>query len=330
MYKNDIKCTESKKNNEKTSILTVASQILLTKATALCLRKKFNLGGNIMKSIHLIRKFLMITFVLLLLPASILVAQTTDKKSLEKRTQVKKSSDIPNTEAPVTFIGLIEIPVKDIDKYVADWNEQSKVIGQKPGFISATLYRSLLAGAKYQIINITQWQSYDAWMAANSNLNIKVTGDLYRPAAWSNNIYAGSFQTGKQPSADKGTPLQRVQKDPEIKYPENPFVFINLMEMNAEDVSPFVLDWRVRSKVMGQMPAAIGSTLYRAVLSDSHFQIVNVSQWQSYNGFVDANNDPTYAQELNSDLSHTPSIKLTRGFYRPVASYTHIYTDVPK
>ena len=284
-----------------------------------------------MSSIYLNKNFFITILLVLLLPVTVLAAQTTNKKLLEeKKAQVKKNLEIPDPEAPVTLINLIEVTGKDIDKFVADWNNESKIMGQKPGFISATLYRSLLSDAKYQIINISQWQSYDAWKAENKDSGKQLTESLYRPTAWSTNTYEKSFQTEKQTVNDKREPLQRVQKDPEIKFPESPFVFINLMEMNAEDVSPFVLDWRVRSKVIGQMPSAIGSTLYRTVLSDNRFQIVNVSQWQSYNGFVEANNDPIYTQELNSDLEHTPSIKLTRGFYRPVGSYTHIYTDIPK
>ncbi|MDR2981384.1 MAG: antibiotic biosynthesis monooxygenase [Puniceicoccales bacterium] len=264
---------------------------------------------------------------------------------LSARAQVAKDPGIPNPEAPVVFINLMGIVPEDIDQFVADWNERAKIMGQVPGYITATLYRSLLSGARYQLINIAQWQSYDAWVAANNNpsyvkqlsndlghtVSIKPTQSFYRPAAWSTNTYVGSFPgSDKQPAAQKGPSLQRVQKDPEIESPGLPFVFINLMEMSAEDISPFVLDWRVRSKIMGQMPAAMGSTLYRALLPDNTYQIVNVSQWQSYDGFIEANNNPAYAQELTSDLRHTPSIKLTRGFYRPVATYTHIYTDVPE
>ncbi len=251
-----------------------------------------------------------------------------------------ESSGIVNPEAPVVFINLMEISPQDIDRFVEDWNERSKIMGQMPGYITATLYRSLLADARYQIINVAQWQSYDAWRDAFNHpayaqrisedlghaASVKLERGFYRPAAWSVNEYAGTFPgDDRQPVTLEGAPLERAPRNAEIKSPESPFVFINLMQMRAEDVGPFVADWRRRSKIMGQMPAAIGSTLYRSVLPDSAFQIVNVSQWQSYNGFMEAINDSTYARELTSDLEHTPSIKLTRGFYRQVATYTHVY-----
>lgn len=258
--------------------------------------------------------------------------------------QVKRNLEIPNPEAPVTFINLMEIPAQDIERFVADWNESSKIMGQMPGFITATLYRSLVAEAKYQLVTVGQWQSYDAWLAANNDpayaqrlsedightAEIKLTRGFYRPAAWSANTYTDVPSGGnKQPPLDNQPSLERGPNNPEILSPESPFVFINLMEMKAEDISPFVLDWRVRSKIMGQMPAAMSSTLYRSLLADNAFQIINVSQWQSYNGFIAAVNDSRYARELGSDLKHVPSIKLTRGFYRPVAQYVHIYSDVP-
>lgn len=241
--------------------------------------------------------------------------------------QTVKASDIPNSEAPVAFIELIEVPAQDLDGFIADWNARSETARKASGFISTTLYRALLSDAKYQLINITQWQSYDLW-AADNHENSKTAGGFYRPAAWSINIYEGVFRADDVQSSIRKEPLlEGAQKDPRIKFPELPFVFINLMEMKTEDVYSFIADWKTRSKLMGQMPAAMGSTLYHSVLPDNNFQIVNVSQWQSYNGFIDAINDPTYAEQLSSDLGHTPSIKLIRGFYRPVASYMKTYED---
>ncbi|RRJ97574.1 hypothetical protein Ga0100231_003465 [Opitutaceae bacterium TAV4] len=252
--------------------------------------------------------------------------------------QVQKNPTIKHPEEPFTFINLMEIKEADIDRFVADWNERSKIMGQLPGYITATLYKSLLADSQYQLITVGQWQSYDAWVAANNNPtyaqqlsadlgqapSIKLTRGFYRPTASSVHVYRENTQ---QITAEKKEPLQRAKKDPNIKNSESPFVFINLMEMDQSDIPRFVSDWKVRSKVMGQMPAAIGSTLYRSLLPDNRHQIINVSNWQSYDGFIAANNDPTYAQELTNDLARTTSIKLTRGFYRPIASYTHIYGD---
>ncbi len=225
-----------------------------------------------------------------------------------------KASDISNPDAPVVSIELIELPAQEVDKFITAWNTRSA----EQGYASATLYRSLLAGARYQFIEIAQWQSYNAWASG------KRTGTLYRPAAWSTNTYT------EPKNISDDVPLQRLRKDPEIKFPDLPFVFINLMEMNANEVDSFVSDWQARSKTMGQMPAAMGSTLYRSLASNTAFQIVNVSQWQSYNGFIDANNNPSYSAKLAADLGHIPSIKLTRGFYRPVASYTHTYQPLAK
>lgn len=116
-----------------------------------------------------------------------------------------------------------------------------------------------------------------------------------------------------------------VEKNPALKNPEAPFVFINLFEIAEDDIEQFVSDWERRAKVMGQQPGFMSANVYKSLLPDNQFQLVNVAQWQSYDAWVAANNDPTYAQQLAEDLGHTPNVKVNRGFYRPVTSYTHLY-----
>ncbi len=116
-----------------------------------------------------------------------------------------------------------------------------------------------------------------------------------------------------------------AEKNPNFEKPDEPFTFINIFEIAEKDIDQFVSDWQSRSKIMGQMPGAITATLYKSVLPENKFQLVNVSLWQSYNAFLDATNDQTYAKRLSDDLDHTPSIKINRGFYRPVATTTHFY-----
>ncbi|EAA7091090.1 hypothetical protein FGH87_11315 [Salmonella enterica] len=119
--------------------------------------------------------------------------------------------------------------------------------------------------------------------------------------------------------------LDRVKKDPAFSHPDAPFVFINLMEMAPEDATMFIADWKIRSQLTRQQAGSMNATLYRAVLTDERYSIINVSQWQSYNAFVDAQNDPTYSRQLQNNLNQTSSIKLIRGFFRPVAYQIQTY-----
>ena len=116
-----------------------------------------------------------------------------------------------------------------------------------------------------------------------------------------------------------------IEKDLHFADPGEPFTFLNLFEMDKADVDQFVVDWKRRSAIMGQQLGFISANLLKSVLPNSRYQLVNVSFWQSYEAWVAANNDPTYADQLAANLDHTKSIQVTRGFYRPVAAYTHLY-----
>ncbi len=87
----------------------------------------------------------------------------------------------------------------------------------------------------------------------------------------------------------------------------------------------FIADWQRRSKIMGQEAGFISADLEKSLLKDHQYQIINVAHWQSYDAWVAANNNPDYAKKLASDLGGTANVVVHRGFFRPVASYTHLY-----
>lgn len=118
--------------------------------------------------------------------------------------------------------------------------------------------------------------------------------------------------------------LERIA---ELQNPEAPFTFINLFEIDEADIEQFLSDWNERSKIMGQMPGYIRADIYKSLLPDHQYQLINVSHWQSYDAFLAANNDPQYAQQLNNDLNNMPEMNIHRGYFRPVASYTHLYRE---
>ncbi|HCL5074346.1 TPA: hypothetical protein N2F43_003679 [Salmonella enterica] len=227
--------------------------------------------------------------------------------------------DIKQPQAPLTTITPSDVSPKDIDKAVKDWNSRSARIAKTPGFISATLYQSILPDHPYPLIEVAQWQSYTAWMAAHENQDHKALTGFYRPTV----AYTHLATRDGDPTAN--TLLERVKKDPAISNPEAPFVFINLMQMAQKDVAPFIADWKIRSQLTRQQAGSMGATLYKNQLPDSRYPIINISQWQSYNAFIDAQNDATYSRQLAKDLNQTASIRLIRGFFRPVAYQIQTY-----
>ena len=253
--------------------------------------------------------------------------------SCSTNAQAADPANVKHPEEPVTSMTLSEVSDQDIDQFMAAWNTNWQSLAQMPGCINATLYKSIAPDHPYRLITVVQWQSYKAWLDAhtskayrdlqqeNSHGNTpdrKSIQGFYRPAA---SYYTfGDKQAGKNEAK-----LERVKKDPAISQAEVPFVFINLMEMAPQDISPFIADWKSRSQLTRQQLGSMTATLYKTILPDSRYQIVNISQWQSYDAFVNGQNDPSYSARLEADLNQTASIKLTRGFFRPVAYCAHLY-----
>ncbi|MCG1025857.1 MULTISPECIES: antibiotic biosynthesis monooxygenase family protein [Dehalobacter] len=81
---------------------------------------------------------------------------------------------IPNPEEPFTFINVFEIPVEEVDSFIEQWRERSKLMSDSPGFLGAELNRALLTETRFQLINIAKYESYAAFEAATTNSKFKV------------------------------------------------------------------------------------------------------------------------------------------------------------
>src|SRR5438270_674205 len=73
-----------------------------------------------------------------------------------------------------------------------------------------------------------------------------------------------------------------------------PAVLINVIEMAARDVDLFVPGWRHRAEVMAGRSGFLSARLYRALDSDSRFQLVNVAHWASRDDLRRAVADPEF------------------------------------
>ena len=116
-----------------------------------------------------------------------------------------------------------------------------------------------------------------------------------------------------------------AKRNAEIQQPDEPIDFITLLEVRADELETFIEDWKRRSVIMEKADGFISDTLETSQLSDSAYQIINISHWSSYNKWLAATNNPTYAAQLAADHSRATHVKVTRGFYRPVAGGTHFY-----
>jgi heme oxygenase (mycobilin-producing) len=80
------------------------------------------------------------------------------------------SEDIKPVEVgPVTFINVFEVPVEQIETFIAHWRELAKIMSTAPGFHDTRLHRALSSQTRFQIVNVAHWESPQAWEAATAN-----------------------------------------------------------------------------------------------------------------------------------------------------------------
>ena len=68
-----------------------------------------------------------------------------------------------------TFINVFEIDAEAIDTFTERWADRSRHMHAAEGFLGATLYRATTDDARFQMVNVAQWASADAFQAATAD-----------------------------------------------------------------------------------------------------------------------------------------------------------------
>jgi heme-degrading monooxygenase HmoA len=68
----------------------------------------------------------------------------------------------------VTLINVFEIHADEVESFLEGWRERARFMSQQPGFRSLRLYRALDADARFQVVNVAEWDSAEALQAAAS------------------------------------------------------------------------------------------------------------------------------------------------------------------
>ena len=81
-----------------------------------------------------------------------------------------------------------------------------------------------------------------------------------------------------------GAPQRRGLGRDDISMHEmdvGPITFINVFEIESGQLESFLTGWRERAAFMSKQPGFRSFRLHRALSPDSHFQLVNVAEWES-------------------------------------------------
>lgn len=80
-----------------------------------------------------------------------------------------RPDEFPNAQrssGPVIFVNVFEIDAEQLDLFLAQWRERAEFMSRQPGFRSFRLHRALSPEARFQLINVAEWDSADALSAA--------------------------------------------------------------------------------------------------------------------------------------------------------------------
>lgn len=82
-------------------------------------------------------------------------------------------------EDQCTAIVAYEVSREDCDRFMDSWERANDFLQQQPGHISTTLHRAASANPDFRFVNISCWESADAFRSATQSHEFKeVAGRL--------------------------------------------------------------------------------------------------------------------------------------------------------
>lgn len=68
------------------------------------------------------------------------------------------------------LINTFTVPATMLNETIAMWEIARDFLDDQPGYVSTKLHKSLSPDAKYQLINVAEWESADAFKEATAKL----------------------------------------------------------------------------------------------------------------------------------------------------------------
>lgn len=74
------------------------------------------------------------------------------------------------SSGPVILINPFTVPSNTLDATIAMWEQARDFLQTQPGYVSTALHQSLTEDAQYRLINVAEWESAEAYMAATRRM----------------------------------------------------------------------------------------------------------------------------------------------------------------
>ncbi|MFD3423035.1 antibiotic biosynthesis monooxygenase family protein [Streptomyces decoyicus] len=69
----------------------------------------------------------------------------------------------------VTFINIFEVSAEHLDSFIAQWEQRATLMSIKSGFLDSRLHRARSSKTRFQLVNVSHWESREAWEAATAD-----------------------------------------------------------------------------------------------------------------------------------------------------------------
>jgi hypothetical protein len=107
-------------------------------------------------------------------------------------------------DKPVTLINVFEIATADLEAFVAQWEKRAALMCTKPGFRSFHLYRALSSDARFQLINVAEWDTGRTCVRRHPMTN-SVPVCRHRPHSSTSRLIPRFIAPRSRPPSDIGT-----------------------------------------------------------------------------------------------------------------------------
>ncbi len=75
----------------------------------------------------------------------------------------------PADAGPVTLINVFEIPAEQVDAFIEGWAERARNMTTQSGFRDTLLHRALSPEGRFQLVNVSHWDSAESTAAAHAD-----------------------------------------------------------------------------------------------------------------------------------------------------------------
>ena len=80
-----------------------------------------------------------------------------------------------------TVIVAYEVANEDCDRFLDSWEKANDFLRQQPGFVSTALHRAVSANPDFRFVNVSKWESDDAFRTATQRHEFQEISGRLRP-----------------------------------------------------------------------------------------------------------------------------------------------------